>query len=587
MLLLNKTLIRMSKGLWGRILLIVALKLFSLVLTARFAQVISGFLGSAASASLDSDKASAAVLTALAAAVTMLLTELLIGEAEYRCTAKARKSLRGDIFSKALELDVGNIEKIGPVSAITASVDAVEAMQIYYSKYLPGLIYCLIAPIYLYFRLRPLSPSVALVLFAVSIVLMPLNNIFRSRIEKLKADYWTSLEDLTGYYLESIRGLTELKLFRQDDARASVLHSKAFDFNKKIMQVMKVNFRSFFLTDGLIYSAVFISAVMSYRQLALHRIDFSSSLMILLMSSGFFASVRSLMNATHSALAGVAAADKVEKLLSIDTSRPYYPNMPLCADSFDGIRIDNVSYCYPGRNPAVCRLSMDIPKDKVTAIVGLSGCGKSTAAGLLMKFFDPLEGHIYFEGRDYLSLTPRQLRKNIIMVPQTVSIFTGTVEENLRIAAPDASEAQLLKVLEQVRLKEWLDLQPMGLKSPVGDFGSRLSGGQRQKIGIARALLSNAPYIIFDEATSSVDIDSEQEIWSCISELSRTRTLIIISHRLSTIKDADCIYVLKNGSVSESGTHSQLMSENGLYKQLTDQQSALERHGEEVFANVR
>ncbi len=171
------------------------------------------------------------------------------------------------------------------------------------------------------------------------------------------------------------------------------------------------------------------------------------------------------------------------------------------------------------------------------------------------------------------------------MVPQAVSLFSGTVAENLRIAAPDATDEELMEALADVRLADWVKAQPEGLNTQVGDAGSKLSGGQRQKIGIARALLCKAEYIIFDESTSSVDMDSEREIWNCINELAQTRTLIIISHRLSTIENADRIYVLSAGEISESGNHSQLMANDGLYSQLVKEQALLEKQGEESVFN--
>ena len=533
MLLLNKTLIQMAKGLWGWILTITGLKLITLVGTALLARSIGSFLGGIDSPSMTGQQMQQAIITALLAALLMLAAELLVGEAEYRCTAKARLSLRREIFAKALELDVGNIEKIGPVSAITSSVDGVESMQVYYSKYLPGLIYCLIAPFYLFWQMRQYSLPVAAFLFVVSFLLMPVNNVFRSHIEKLKREYWNSMEDLTGYYLESVQGLTTLKLYDQDGPRTEHLREKADRFNKKIMEVMKVNFRSFLLTDGLIYGSVVTAVGLICSQLAIGAVAFSDALTVLLLSFGFFGSVRQLMNATHSALAGVSAADKVSRLLDIDTTRPYDPAIPVEDRPYDGIRMENVTFAYEGRLPALSGLSLDIRRGKVTALAGLSGCGKSTAAGLLMRFFDPSVGRIVLEGRDYVSLTPDELRRKIIMIPQTVSLFSGTVRDNLLIASPGASDGELLEALGQVRLRDWVLEQPDGLSTDVGDAGGRLSGGQRQKIGIARALLCKAEYIIFDEATSSVDVESEQEIWNCIDELANTRTLIIISHRLS------------------------------------------------------
>ena len=586
MLLLNKTLLRVARGLWRWILLITGLKLAALIGLTAFARIISSFLGNVNSPELTAADAGQAILSALLAAAAMLLSELLTGEVEYRCTAKARQSLRAGIFSQVLALDVGNIEKIGPVSAITSSVDGVESMQVYYSKYLPGLLYSLIAPFYLFFQLQQVSFSSAILLFAVSLLLLPVNNIFRRHIEKLKTEYWSSLEDLTGYYLESVQGLTTLKLFGRDENRTRVLAEKSRGFNNKIMDVMKVNFSSFLLTDGLIYGAVVVVAAIAAWQLLNGNLSLSDGLMVLLLSFGFFGSVRQLMSATHSALAGVSAADKVERLLAVDTSRPYHPDMPEEENPYDGIRLEHVSFRYQERNAALKDISLEIPKGKVTALVGLSGSGKSTIAALLMRFYDLENGRILLEGRDYTSFTPEELRRRVIMVPQTVHLYSGTLAETLRMAAPAATDEELMEVLREVRLKEWVLSQPDGLNTSVGDAGGKLSGGQRQKIGIARALLCKAEYIIFDEATSSVDMESEREIWSCIDELSQTRTLIIISHRLSTIQNADVIYVLENGQIAQKGIHEELMRKTGLYRQLVEEQAKLEQIGEEEILHA-
>ena len=207
MLLLNRTLLQLAKGLWGWILSITALKLVVLVGTALFAQSIGGFLGALDSPSLTGETMGAAIRSALLAALLMLAAELLIGELEYRCTAQARLSLRRKIFAQALALGVGHIERVGPVSAITAAVDGVESMQVYYSKYLPGLLYCLLAPFYLFWQMSQYSLPVAGFLLAVALVLMPVNNLFRKHIETLKTEYWDSLEDLTGYYFYRKNGL--------------------------------------------------------------------------------------------------------------------------------------------------------------------------------------------------------------------------------------------------------------------------------------------------------------------------------------------------------------------------------------------
>ena len=210
--------------------------------------------------------------------------------------------------------------------------------------------------------------------------------------------------------------------------------------------------------------------VIAFGQLAGGSISFSSALMVLMLSYSFFSSFRQLMNATHSALAGVAAAEKVSRLLDMDTSRPCDPSLPVRKDLPQGIRMEHVSYAYQGRNAAIRDISLTIPKNSVTALAGLSGCGKSTVAGMLMRFYDPDSGSLYLDGRNYLSMTPEQLRRHIIMVPQTVSLFAGTLRENLKIADPGASDEQLWEALEQVMLKDWAMSRPEGLDLEGGRF---------------------------------------------------------------------------------------------------------------------
>jgi ATP-binding cassette subfamily C protein len=583
MLLINKMLLKMAKGLWSWIIVITLLKMLVLAGTAGFAKTLSGFLGNITDPSLSVREFSQAALWALLNALLILAGELLTGRAEYLCAAKARISLRRRIFEKILLLDVGKIEKTGgPGAVLAAAVDGVEAMQLYYVKYLPGLCYCFLAPGYLFFRLEAASRKTAFFLLAVTLILVPANNLFRGIVQKLKDRYWTSFRNLTAYYLESLQNLTAIKLFNQDERRTETLKARADDFNCGIMAVMRSNFRSFLFSDGVIYTSIGIAALIVTGQIKNGTVPLSSGLLTLMLSYSFFTSIRQLMSAAHQALAGIAASQNIAEFLDIDPSRPSKPfeTRPE-KDGFTGIRLSNVAYSYTGREPAVQDISLDIPKGKVTALAGPSGCGKSTLAGLLARFFDPLPGGtITMEGTDYLCFSPDELRRRISMVPQQVGIFSGSVADNLRIAKPGAGEAEMLEALDLAGLKNWVLSLPEGLAADVGDGGAKLSGGQRQKIGIARVLLRDAPYIIFDEATSSVDPESEREIWACIANLARTRTLIIISHRLSAIRNADVIYVLEKGRLTGGGRHQELMARNGLYRQLVLEQEALERYGE-------
>ena len=576
MLLLNKTLLRLARGLWQWILAIAAVSFLTLVGTTALAEIVSQFLGSLFEPQVVLSTVKSAVGAAFLASVFTFLAQLVKGLIEYKTAAKARSTMRKTIFSKVMELDAGGIEKIGPTSAITAAVDAVEQMQAYFSSYLPSLIFSVIAPIYLFFHLKNISLIVAVLLLFVSLILFPLHNVFRGKIEALRKTYWRSLDDMTGYYMDGLRGLTTLKLFDRDREHSRVLGEKADVLNKNINAFMKINFTSFLVTELLIYAAITVSLVICITGMRNGDITIAQALTVLMLSYSYFSAIRQLMSASHSALTAISAAGKVEEILQTDTSRPYNPELPADPEYFDGIRMEHVSYGYEGRSRALQDVSLTIPRGSSVALVGLSGCGKSTAASLLMRFCDPDQGTIFIEGKEYRSVTPQQLRTNIAMVPQQVNLFSGTIRENLLLADPNANDEKLKEALSEAGLGSFLKTLPKGLDSDVGNAGAALSGGQRQKMGIARALLSEAQYMIFDEATSSVDPQSEREIWETIGRLSKTRTLIIISHRMSTIQNANCIYVLEKGVVAQRGSHAELMQQGGLYRELVTRQQAME-----------
>lgn len=576
MLLLNKTLLRLARGLWQWILAIAAVSFLTLVGTTALAEIVSQFLGSLFEPQVVLSTVKSAVGAAFLASVFTFLAQLVKGLIEYKTAAKARSTMRKTIFSKVMELDAGGIEKIGPTSAITAAVDAVEQMQAYFSSYLPSLIFSVIAPIYLFFHLKNISLIVAVLLLFVSLILFPLHNVFRGKIEALRKTYWRSLDDMTGYYMDGLRGLTTLKLFDRDREHSRVLGEKADVLNKNINAFMKINFTSFLVTELLIYAAITVSLVICITGMRNGDITIAQALTVLMLSYSYFSAIRQLMSASHSALTAISAAGKVEEILQTDTSRPYNPELPADPEHFDGIRMEHVSYGYEGRSRALQDVSLTIPRGSSVALVGLSGCGKSTAASLLMRFCDPDQGTIFIEGKEYRSVTPQQLRTNIVMVPQQVNLFSGTIRENLLLADPNANDEKLKEALSEAGLGSFLKTLPKGLDSDVGNAGAALSGGQRQKMGIARALLSEAQYMIFDEATSSVDPQSEREIWETIGRLSKTRTLIVISHRMSTIQNANCIYVLEKGVVAQRGSHAELMQQGGLYRELVTRQQAME-----------
>lgn len=574
MLLLDKTLLKMTKGLWIWIISLVVIRVCSLVMITNFASNISYFLGNMMNPSFTHDEIRNVVIQIIIVSILIFVFQLIQGELEYRAQAAARSSIRQKLFTKTMSLDAGYIEKIGPNSAITSAVDGVEQMQVYFSVYLPSLIFSVIAPVYLFTKIYPSSFFIACILLVVSFVLLPLHNVFRYRIEKLRKSYWKSLEDMTGYYLDSIRGLSTLKLFDQSDKHAEVLGEKADYLNRQINEFMKVNFTSFLVTEGIIYITLFLCVFIAINGFVNKTMDLSSVLMILLLGYSYFGSIRQLMSATHDALTAVSAATRAEEILAVESEKIRQNKKQ---DSYqEGILLKDVSFSYEGRKEVLQNINIEIEKSKTTALVGLSGCGKSTIASMLMKFIYPSSGAIYLNGKDYACMNREEIAKYIVMVPQTVSLFNDTIRNNLLVANPFASDEQLWQVLHEVSLDKHIQKMSDGLDAMVSEFGSNLSGGQKQMMGIARALLTDAEYIIFDEATSAVDPESEKIIWDCINKLSKKRTLIIISHRLSAIRNADQIIVLRAGAVEEIGNHDELMKNHGLYRDLVEEQNKLE-----------
>lgn len=574
MLLLDKTLLKMAKGLWIWIISLVVIRVCSLVMITNFASNISYFLGNMMSPTFTHDEIRNVVIQIIIVSILIFVFQLIQGELEYRAQAAARSSIRQKLFTKTMSLDAGYIEKIGPNSAITSAVDGVEQMQVYFSVYLPSLIFSVIAPVYLFTKIYPSSFFIACILLVVSFVLLPLHNVFRYRIEKLRKSYWKSLEDMTGYYLDSIRGLSTLKLFDQSDKHAEVLGEKADYLNRQINEFMKVNFTSFLVTEGIIYITLFLCVFIAINGFVNKTMDLSSVLMIILLGYSYFGSIRQLMSATHDALTAVSAATRAEEILAVESEKIRQNKKQ---DSYqEGILLKDVSFSYEGRKEVLQNINIKIEKSKTTALVGLSGCGKSTIASMLMKFIYPSSGAIYLNGKDYACMNREEIAKYIVMVPQTVSLFNDTIRNNLLVANPFASDEQLCQVLHEVSLDKHIQKMSDGLDAMVSEFGSNLSGGQKQMMGIARALLTDAEYIIFDEATSAVDPESEKIIWDCIDKLSKKRTLIIISHRLSAIRNADQIIVLRAGAVEEIGNHDELMKNHGLYRDLVEEQNKLE-----------
>ncbi len=575
MLLINRQLLKLAKNSWGWIIAIVATKLVVLisfmVVVSAVARLIGSF-GGEGGADIRYQ-----IIVALISAVIGLAGNLVLGEVKFKCTANIRIRLRHNIYQKMLDLEMDYLVKMGTARAVTASIDGIEALEKYFSEYLPDLIYCFIAPFILFARIYPYSAYAAWVLLVLSITVVPANAIFKKLMAMLRKDYWDTFDKLNEYFLESLEGMTTLKLMNRDADRAENLKTRSFNYYHMIVKTMRVSFYSTILTQAFIYGGMLWSTFILIGACSSGVIALSAAFYALMLAFTFFRPVQDLINTGHTALNGVAAANNIFTFLDLVPARaPVDESLPETEDK-DGIVLENVEFSYDGERNAVDGVSIRVPKGKTVALVGQSGCGKSTLVNLVMHFNDAGSGRISLEGKDLRAITQEDLRKRISLVPQSTYIFSGTVEDNLRIVNRSLTTERMLEVLRDVHLEDLIAKD--GLATDVGEGGSKLSGGQKQKIGIARALLSDADYIVFDEATSNVDAASEEDIWNCIHALSSTKTLLIISHRLSTVRNADMIYVMKQGKVAESGNHDKLIGEAGIYAQLVREQDVLENYG--------
>ena len=575
MLLINKQLLRLAKHSWGWIIAIVVTKLvillsFMLVVSA-IARLI-GTIGGESSSGVGSQ-----IAVALISSVVGLAGNLVLGEEKFKCTAGIRIRLRHDIYQKMLDLEMDYLVKMGTSKAITASIDGIEALEKYFSEYLPDLIYCFIAPFILFFRIYPYSGYAAWVLLVLSVTVVPANAVFKKLMALLRKDYWDTFDKLNEYFLESLEGMTSLKLMNRDEDRAEVLKTRSFNYYYMIVKTMRVSFYSTLLTQAFIYGGILWATFILVGACSRGAVALSAAFYALMLAFTFFRPVQDLINTGHTALNGVAAAGNIFSFLDLVPNRaPVNPDLPESGDK-DGIVLENVRFSYDGMRNAVDGVSIRVPRNSTVALVGQSGCGKSTLVNLVMHFNDADSGRVCLEGKDLGAISQDDLRKRISLVPQSTYIFSGTVEDNLKIVDRNLTRERMLEVLRDVHLEDLIAKD--GLETDVGEGGSKLSGGQKQKIGIARALLSDADYIVFDEATSNVDAANEEDIWNCIHSLSDTKTLLIISHRLSTVRHSDMIYVMQDGHVAESGDHDRLIAMDGIYARMVKEQDVLENYG--------
>lgn len=508
------------------------------------------------------------------------LCERMGARSSYLACVDVKRILREKLYEKMLKLGASYSEQVSSSEVVQVSTEGVEQLETYFGKYLPQLFYSLIAPMTLFMILCRVSLKASVILL-VCVPLIPISIVVVQKIaKKLLNKYWSVYTGLGDSFLENLQGLTTLKIYQADQQKADEMDMESQNFRKITMKVLTMQLNSTSVMDIIAYGGAAVGMAAAVTEFLKGSISLSGTLCIVLLASDFFLPLRLLGSFFHIAMNGMAASDKIFKILDLPeptTGEKKLPDSPL------DISLKDVHFSYEQEREILKGINLDLPAGSFVSLVGESGCGKSTIAGLLSAKNRGYTGEITIGSEKALGLNLSEvdeadLMKHVVMVRHNSYLFKGTVEENLRMAKPDVSKEEMEAVLQKVNLLGFLQTQD-GLQTKLQEKAGNLSGGQCQRLVIARALLKDAEVYIFDEATSNIDVESEELIMDVIHELAKKRTVLLISHRLANVVKSDRIYFLKDGKIKESGKHEELMQKNGAYRHLYESQMALENYG--------
>lgn len=521
-----------------------------------------------------------AVLLLAGAGICVLLVRYFCSTAAARtsflASAEVKKVLRGKLYNKLTRLGASYHEKVFTSEIVQVFVEGVDQLELYFGKYLPQFFYSMLAPVTLFAILVFVSWQAAVVLL-VCVPLIPLSIVAVQKIAKrLLSKYWGVYVDLGDTFLENIQGLTTLKIYQADERRNVQMNEKAEEFRRITMKVLTMQLNSVTVMDIIAYGGAAIGVIISVSQVAAGTISLAQAFLVIMLAADFFLPLRMLGSFFHVAMNGMAASDKLFRILEMDEPEQGTKTIPTGSSA---VAFRDVSFSYDQKRPVLQNVDVQIPSGAFAAVVGKSGCGKSTMASLLSGLVKGYTGSITVGGIPVSEICEENLMQSITVVTHNSYIFSGTVRENLQMAAPDASEERMVSALKQVRLWPFLEEQ-QGLETVLSEQGANFSGGQRQRLALARAILHDTPIYIFDEATSNIDAESENDIMQVIRSMRGKKTVLLISHRLENVVCADEIYVLSSGKIVQRGTHSVLMQEQGPYAEMYNTQFSLEKFGE-------
>lgn len=495
----------------------------------------------------------------------------------YFSSKAVKKTLREKIYQKLLRLGNSYSEQVKTSEVVQVAVEGVDQLETYFGAYLPQFFYAMLAPLTLFVVLCFVNVPAAVVL----LICVPLIPVAIAAVQtwakKLLSKYWGQYTELGDTFLENLQGLTTLKIYQADEFKQQEMNEQAEKFRKITMKVLTMQLNSITIMDLIAYGGAALGVIMAVTQYQSGGVSLEGCLLIILLAADFFIPMRQLGSFFHIAMNGMAASDKIFRLLDLEETKPEI------TESFPSghtIRCSGLSFSYEPDREILHSVDLTFPQGSFTALVGESGCGKSTLASILMGRNKGYTGSVSMGGVPLSSIQEESLLRNITYISHQSYLFKGTVRENLLMGKPGASDEELWAVLSRVNLAEFLKAE-QGLDTRLLEKASNLSGGQCQRLALARALLHDSPVYIFDEATSNIDVESENDIMREIHELAKSKTVILVSHRLANVVGADHIYVLDHGIVAESGSHEELLAHHGLYERLWSAQQTLEQFGKE------
>ena len=492
-------------------------------------------------------------------------------------SGEVKKTLRSTIYEKLLTLGVNYTDTISTSSTVQIAVDGVEQLEMYFGRFMPQLFYSVIAPVTLFAVMSFISFKTAIILL-ICVPLIPITIMAVMKIaKKILSKYWGVYTDLGDSFLENLQGLTTLKIFDRDEDKNDEMNKNAEHFRKITMSVLQMQLNSIIVMDIIAYGGSAIGILMALSEYRNGLITIGQVLIIILLSAEFFIPMRLLGSFFHVAMNCISASERMFKLLDTQVEDV----KDLAQDKINqleniNIELKNVDFSYDKERKVLENININMENNKMVALVGESGCGKSTITNLLLKQRKVDSGEILLNGINLNDIPFDVLTKKIGFINHNAYVFNGTIEENIRMGKNDASLEEIYDALKKANLYEFVMTLPNKLKTNVGEGGSLLSGGQKQRLALARTIITNPEIYIFDEATSNIDVESEEKVWESIYKLAKNKTVIVISHRLANVKNADSIYVLDKGHIVENGKHKELMMSKNKYYELVTHQANLE-----------